>query len=812
MMKSAEDRQVDLELEQTEIGVKRYRKEFQKATEKGQETSLLPQRIMLVNAIPTISKALKEMFNTKQSKDVRFRKPRAVKLLETIDPDVTAYITTSEIINSISTGRSQLETEMGIARGIKDHLMMKEFKRKTPNLYDYAIDKVNRSTHRKYKRNSLRHYANYAEVESTTSKHDSVLMGVYLLELFIKETGLVTKKIIHSKGKKKAFLKASPEVLQFLNDKNELSEILQPWLLPMIVPPYIWTDGADGGYRTHRMPFIKKATFEECQQISESHDFSTVYKAVNAIQNTAWKINRVVLDVLMYYWISQTETVALPGRIEKEVLPLPCLKEEVDEFKKTHEKEWLNWKKENTAAYTHNENNKSKRVTVVRKIWMAHKLRNEEELYFPHNVDFRGRVYPVVPMLNPQSDDLGKALLKFACGEEIGEDGERWLKIHLANAYGIDKESIDDRLKWTDENTELILKVAEDPHEIRSFWETADSPWQFLAACFEYKNYLDSGLGAKFVSDLPVGFDGTCSGIQHFSAILRDEVVGASVNLVPQDKPADVYQQVADSVNEKLKVSDNPLARRWMGKVNRKLVKSQVMTLPYGATFYGMQDQLREYISKQDMKGNTIITIEPGEEAKKVTKQLIIFITRIIWESIEETLTSTVKAMDWLKSIAKICSDNDMHLEWETPAGFHVKQLYFKRKSYRIDTNFNSIRIQRQLQNLTDELDKRKQCTSFSPNMVHSMDAAHMMNTVNRLVNKGINDFSMVHDSFAVHIGHATTLANELRETFIEQYKDGFIELFHKQLEQYTGLELPKPPKLGNLDINQIRHSDYFFN
>jgi len=168
--------------------------------------------------------------------------------------------------------------------------------------------------------------------------------------------------------------------------------------------------------------------------------------------------------------------------------------------------------------------------------------------------------------------------------------------------------------------------------------------------------------------------------------------------------------------------------------------------------------------------------------------------------------------MDWLKSIAKLCSENDKHLEWDTPAGFHVKQFYKKYESKQINTTFNSIRIQRRLNVSLDLLNKKKQGTGFSPNMVHSMDAAHMMNTVNRLVNIGVNDFSMVHDSFAVHIGHVSTLANELRETFVEQYKDGFIELFHKQLEKYSGLELPKPPKLGNLDLSQVIHSDYFFN
>ena len=56
--------------------------------------------------------------------------------------------------------------------------------------------------------------------------------------------------------------------------------------------------------------------------------------------------------------------------------------------------------------------------------------------------------------------------------------------------------------------------------------------------------------GDEFVSRIPVAMDGSCSGIQHFSAMLRDERGGAAVNLVPQELPADVYRAVAEKVIE----------------------------------------------------------------------------------------------------------------------------------------------------------------------------------------------------------------------------------------------------------------------
>lgn len=801
---SQEKKQIDLETEQHELGLKRYREELSTAKEKGIETTLLPQRILLIKTINSVSKRLDQLLDPSNEE----RKPKGLDYIKDVDTKVIAFITCSEIINALSLGRTALETELGIARGIMDYIQLEEFKLRSPGLYTYAVNKVKESGHQKYKRNSLRHYANYAGVDNEGNREKNVLLGSFLLEVFIQETGLVSKENIHTKGKTKQIIKAADETVEWLEEKHNQSELLQPWYLPMVVPPYQWTTPFDGGYRTFTLPFIKGFKTKDLEDYQDKHDLSTVYKAVNAVQDTAWKINTEVLNILNDYWIDEVDTVVLPKRQPHEIPQLPCLNEEVDEYKAKYPNEWAQWKQRVALLHVGNERAKSKRITVDRKIWMANKFKDEPTLYFVHTVDFRGRVYPVVPMLNPQSDDLGKALLEFAYGEEIGEQGDYWLKIHMANTYGIDKESMDDRVKWTEEHEAQIQMVALDPKSYRGFWEEADSPWQFLAACFEYNRYKESGLGAKFVSTLPIGLDGSCNGIQHFSAMLRDEVGGQAVNLTPQKKPADVYLEVAKKVEEELLLDDDPLSLAWRGKVSRSLVKRQVMTLPYGSTLFGMRDQLKEEMKAQADKGKPVLDVlDPKDEWK-----LICYLTNVIWKSIKETLVASVTMMDWLKEIARLISDNGHHIEWTTPVGFRVRQYYKKTENIRIDATYMNIRIQRRLTPTTNELYPRKQISGISPNMVHSMDAAHMMATVNRLLNKGVVDFSMVHDSFAVHLGHVETLAEELRDTFIEQYNGEFIKEFHKQLELNHQQELPSPPPLGQLDLNLIKDSRYFFN
>lgn len=43
-------------------------------------------------------------------------------------------------------------------------------------------------------------------------------------------------------------------------------------------------------------------------------------------------------------------------------------------------------------------------------------------LFFPHSMDFRGRVYPITPYLNHMGDDLNRSLLIFAEGMCFSRD------------------------------------------------------------------------------------------------------------------------------------------------------------------------------------------------------------------------------------------------------------------------------------------------------------------------------------------------------------------------------------------------------
>ena len=52
-------------------------------------------------------------------------------------------------------------------------------------------------------------------------------------------------------------------------------------------------------------------------------------------------------------------------------------------------------------------------------------------MWFPHNMDFRGRAYPMPPHLNHLGSDTSRGILQFAEGRALGEHGLEWLYVQV---------------------------------------------------------------------------------------------------------------------------------------------------------------------------------------------------------------------------------------------------------------------------------------------------------------------------------------------------------------------------------------------
>ncbi|KAK7386652.1 hypothetical protein VNO78_26986 [Psophocarpus tetragonolobus] len=572
--------------------------------------------------------------------------------------------------------------------------------------------------------------------------------------------------------------------------------------MPMLVPPINWTGYDKGAYlvlpsyvmRTHGA----KQQREAVKRVPK-YQLHPVFEALNTLGNTKWRVNKRVLSVMDQVWANGGRMADL---VDREDVPLP---EEPDT---EDESEIRKWKWKVKAVKKENNERHSQRCDIELKLAVARKMKDEEGFYYPHNLDFRGRAYPMHPYLNHLGSDLCRGILEFAEGRPLGKSGLHWLKIHLANLYagGVDKLSYDGRIEFTENHLDDIFDSADRPLEGKRWWLQAEDPFQCLAACINLSEALRSPTPETTISHMPVHQDGSCNGLQHYAALGRDKLGAAAVNLVGGDQPADVYSGIAARVLEIMK-SDaekdpktNPnalLARRLISQVDRKLVKQTVMTSVYGVTYIGARDQIKRRLKER-------CAIEDDAELFSAA----CYAAKTTLTALQEMFEAARSIMSWLGDCAKVIASTNQAVRWVTPLGLPVVQPYRHLGRHLIKTSLQILTLQRE----TNKVMVKRQRTAFPPNFVHSLDGSHMMMTAVACKNAGLN-FAGVHDSYWTHACDVDEMNRILREKFVELYEAPILEnLLESFQKTFPTLQFPPLPERGDFDLREVLESTYFFN
>lgn len=570
-----------------------------------------------------------------------------------------------------------------------------------------------------------------------------------------------------------------------------------PVLLPLKIPPKPWDrDSKHGGYYTPRMsaglPFIKTKGKSHKDWVNSGNP-EAHRKAINKMQRTAWAVNKEVLEVQQMMYDKGLE-VGLPSNVVVEPPSFPDHLREVpkEELTESQKEEIGGWKTLAKAAYARENQRKGQVLAYMQINKLARELSEWDEFYYAYNCDFRGRIYCATTGLSPQGSDNAKGLLRFARGVELGKDGVKWLAVQGANTFGVDKVTFDDRTKWVRENEQNIHQTINNPVDMRDWWGNADKPYQFLAFCFEWAK-CDYGRDISAKSYIPVGLDGSCNGLQHYSAMLRDPIGAKATNLVNSELPQDIYQEVADVTTKKLReLEDEPYAAVWLRVgIDRKCAKRPVMTLPYGAT----QQSARQYILEYVLDNWHKFQIEEEHQWG-----LAKFLTPILWEAIGEVVVAAREGMSWIQQ--NVGKD---FAKWYTPIGFPVYQYYKVMEKRKIYTQLNgSICLRYRDINDSDKAATRQQRNGIAPNFVHSIDSTHMVVT---LLLTDLSAFAMIHDDFGTHAGNTEKLYKQIRKAFKWLYEK------HDPLQAWAdqmGINADLPTK-GTYKIEEILQAQYFF-
>lgn len=595
-------------------------------------------------------------------------------------------------------------------------------------------------------------------------------------------------------GKRQGLLHLHPEIVQTVA-REPPAELLGRQL-PMVCKPRPWKGIHDGGYMVYKTNIVRTTPGETLQPAYiraalENDGLADIRRGLDVLGRTGWAINRDVFDVMLEAWNSGDAIGSLsPLNPDLPTPPKPDPGAGY-EVQKKWESEMLEIKNQISGFH-------SQRCFQNFQLEVARSFRNDT-FYLPHNMDFRGRAYPLPPYLNQMGADTSRGLLLFSKAKPLGENGMRWLKIQIANLAGFDKASMSEREQFTMDNLSNILDSADNGLHGNRWWLKAEDPWQCLAACCELRNALRHPNPIEYPSRLPIHQDGSCNGLQHYAALGGDSVGAQQVNLEPSDRPSDVYTGVSEYVKKamaKEAAEGVEYAKIFENRITRKVVKQTVMTNVYGVTYMGAMKQVRKQLydhypeldSEVKRKGAAYIARKIfealgsmfngahdiqywlGDCASRINMSLS---RRQIEEITSEALTfaDATEANKKLKLVdpAKYFRSTVI---WTTPLGLPVVQPYRTRKTRRVSTTLQDLNVIEG--SSEDVVSRRKQLQAFPPNFIHSLDATHMMMSANTCDEAGLT-FSAVHDSFWTHACDVDKMNDILRDAFVQMHSDDII-------------------------------------
>lgn len=652
---------------------------------------------------------------------------------------------------------------------------------------------------------------------ATTTTPQNLLPAFYTL--FRNQGRLVKEEV-----------KPHPVLSRLLRASRQQTLTFDSNLVPMLCPPQPWSTPHNGGYLLNKSELIRlpQQAVQQWERIHASNP-QHLYPAIDSLNQLAsvpWRVNTQLLDVIIEVFQNGGDAKLDVPQPPSSLPPLPTLPTAADndsgganavspaERAKLF-RDKLGHRRRQAEMY-------SLWCDALYRLSLAQHYR-DKVFWLPHNMDFRGRVYPVPPHLNHLGSDLARSMLIFDQAQPLGIDGFSWLKLHCINLTGLKKrDSVRERLLYAEEIMPDILDSADNPLTGRMWWSKSDEPWQTLACCMEIANVQRSPDPAAYLSRFPIHQDGSCNGLQHYAALGRDQAGAVSVNLAPSAIPQDVYSAVAALVERTRKTdAKNGLhvAAALEGFVRRKVIKQTVMTTVYGVTRYGARLQIARQLKDID------------DFPKDWVWPASTYLTTKTFESLREMFTSTREIQDWFtecaRLIAGVCSQN---VEWITPLGLPVVQPYNRQEAKHAPRS--GLRV---TNNMPTDLYERpnilKQKNAFPPNFIHSLDSSHMMLTSLQCERQGLT-FVSVHDCFWTHACTVPELNRACREQFVALHSEPILEQLSKFMrhtysfrdndftndgsvedlsKRQLNRTLKQLPQKGDFDLRNVLNSVYFF-
>ena len=772
------ERQWQLERDALAQGATKIRKQEDKALAREYASSLVTSQSFISTYLPAVCDTIERTVNDRIWNNAGAYYAEISTYLKDIEPlacaGITLKIIFDKVFSLVEDENKLVNIQKAIGTAIEQECQMRYYEKAAPGLMNYVIKKywhAAAGTQQRYKDARIM-------LERNGYKWNKwgpvvrVRLGNWLLDCVLRQEPNLFETQIWRKGKKtNSYLVPTA---YFADAKQELFNELQDHAFltwPMLVPPQDWSEDTAGGYYTNEVMHMH----DMVRRGSDLIQGETIYQFLNKIQKTAFTLNKFVVDV--------AERLEEKGRTVGKFIPVTDVEElpnkplDID----TNEESKREYKRKRRDVENRNRIHTQKCVRTRMTMECVRRFMLHDKFYLPWSYDYRGRVYPISALLTPQDTDFGKSLLRFYQESFVDETAVDWLKFHVATQYGLDKEPIANRIKWTEEHHNLIEQIVKDPIGNLHEWEVADEPWQFLAACEEY--YACVIDCSRHYTGLPIAVDATCSGLQILAGLARDASTAKLVNVLPSDKPQDAYKVIAEASKPNI---PECLHDVW----DRKCTKRTVMTVPYNAKPFSNRGYIRDALAEKNVE---------------VHKDVLTKVVSAVRQAMDEVVPGPMAVMKWIEStVAELIKQGAQEITWTTPSGFTVTQRLMKP-----ETEFVDLKLLGRVKRITiavgdsDEVDLLHHKNATAPNLIHSLDASLLHLSALRFD----APLALIHDSVLCRSSDMSILSAIVRETYMHLFAEhDYLNEWAEQVGATT-----KPPIIGDLEPSSVIESTYFF-
>jgi len=773
------DEQIQLERDQIRLGLDKLHENTRRLEDKQYSSATVYGIASIETLLPLV---VAEIERTNDRIHSRSNGPLFAEIapfLECIEPLAAAGITCKIIFDKVFStklGSNQLVSICeAIGNAVENEAQLRHYEKNAPGLLNILKENYwHKASGTNQKIVVIQTLMNRYNVKQwkTWGAVRRVKLGGWLLECVLKTSGWFEKDVKLMGNKGVNIIVPTPEFLEIKDEVMANAELFSPLAWPMLIVPNDWSNDPrkPGGYLLNEVmkghDMVRRSNHRPIQG-------DKPIEFLNKIQKVAYTTNPFTVSVAEQLEEKEISVGKFLPIHNHELPPKPV---DIADNKDSRHR----WKKAATEVRNLNAQEFKRSCRTRMTMEAVERFKNKEKFYIPWSFDYRGRVYPIPAFLTPQCTDFGKSLLRFYDESFMDDEAERWLRFQVATTYGLDKETLDDRLNWTYENEWLIEKIATDPIDNLSDWEGAEEPWQFLAACDEFyhcvmkKDRLSTGL--------MVAIDATCSGLQILAGLAKDKSTAKLVNVLPSDKPQDAYKVVAETSKPNIPKKIQPY---W----DRKGVKRTVMTIPYNAKPFSNRSYIRDALK---------------EKGIEIDKEDLTQTVSAVRDAMNTVVPGPMRVMKWIEDeVTKAIKRGASKLSWTTPSGFIVNQRIMKKEVKIMELQLLGRCRLHVATDDTIEVDKARHKAATAPNLIHSLDASLLCLSTLRF-NAPI---TLIHDSVLCRATDMSYLSTIVREVYMSMFaKHDYLTDFALQIGAET-----EPPIIGDLNAESVIESTYFF-